>query len=72
MKKLQVKTATGWAWVFGRNKQLADSLITTETKSKALPPMAMWAKDDLEWASKVWFDREFRLAETLEQEKSHA
>lgn len=65
MKKLQVKTPTGWAWVFGRNKQKAESLIVTETKSKALPPMPMWAEDDLAWARKTWFDREFRLAETL-------
>lgn len=65
MKKLQVRTASGWAWVFGRNKQKADSLITCEDKAKALPPKAFWAKDDFEWAVKTWPDREFRLAETL-------
>lgn len=67
MKKLQVKTATGWAWVFCRNPQKADSLITTEHKSSALPPKAMWAQDDFKWAVKIWPNREFRLAETLSE-----
>lgn len=65
MRKLQVKTPGGWAWVFGRNKMKAESLITTETKSKALPPAAMWADDDLAWAVSTWPAREFRLAEKL-------
>ena len=67
MKKLQVKTATGWAWVFRRNKMLADSLVTCKDKAKALPPKAMWAQDDFDWAVKTWPDRQFRLAETLSE-----
>lgn len=67
MKKLQVRTAAGsWAWVFCRNTQRQDSLITTPHKAHALPPAAIWAQDDLDWARRTWSDREFRLAHSLE------
>lgn len=66
MKKLQVKTPEGWKWVFCRNTQRADSLVTTPNKSQALPPKSIWAEDDLIWARKTWSDREFKLAEQLE------
>lgn len=67
MKKLQVKQKDGsWRWVFGRNKHTSPDPILTDTKSKALPPSALWADDDLKWAQSAWPRLKFRLAETLE------
>lgn len=69
MKKLQVKTPEGWKWVFCRNTARADSCVTTPHKAQALPGSRLkaWADDDLAWARKVWGDRVFRLAESLEE-----
>lgn len=68
MRKLRVKTDTGWAWVFCRKMDdpvTPNKLMTCEDKAKALPGNARWAEDDLKWARKTWPDREFELAETL-------
>ncbi len=65
MRKLKVKQGDGWAWVFGR-RMPEKTLTTTPTKAQALPPLAIHAQADLEWARKTWPDREFELAETLE------
>ena len=67
MKKLQVKQPDGtWAWVFGR-RMPEKTLQLTPEKRQALPPNPIWGQDDLEWARKQWPEREFRLAETLDQ-----
>lgn len=64
MRKLQVKVGTGWRWVFGR-RMPEKRLMTCDIKAKALPPDAVWAERDLEWARKEWPEQEFRLGETL-------
>lgn len=64
MKALQVKKDGAWHWVFCRNKNLPDSLVTTPHKNQALP-RGPWGNDDLLWARKIWQEREFRLAEKL-------
>jgi hypothetical protein len=42
VKKLQVKTTRGWAWVFCRNLDTS-SIQTTPEKRQALPSLAVWA-----------------------------
>lgn len=66
MKKLQVKTTTGWAYVFCRNLD-TQKVQTTPSKAKALPTGALWAADDLAYFQRHFANDTFRLAETLEE-----
>ena len=66
MKKLQMKTAGGWAYVFCRNRS-SDSVTTTQDKTKALPQRAIWAADDLAYFQRHFANDQFRLAATLEE-----
>lgn len=70
MKKLCVKQDDGdWAWVFCRKMDdpvTPNKLMTCDDKSKALPSQTHTGTDDLQWAQKVWPDREFKLAEVLQ------
>lgn len=65
MKKLQIKTADGWAYVFCRNRS-TDRVTTTQDKAKALPQRAIWADDDLTYFRRYFAADTFRLAATLE------
>ena len=68
MKKLQIKTADGWAFVNSRDQRRA-RVITTENKAAALPPAACWAADDLAYFRRHCPGEQFRLAETLADER---
>lgn len=58
MKKLQIETESGWKWVFCHN---LGRVAMTEIKSKALPQMAIWADDDLDYFRRHFGSRKFRL-----------
>lgn len=68
MKKLQIKTADGWAFVFCRDQRRA-RVVTTSNKAAALPPAACWADDDLAYFRRYFPGEQFRLAETLADER---
>lgn len=65
MKKLQVKTADGWRWVFCRNMD-THRVQTTPEKRQALPSMAGWGADDMAYFQRHFANDQFRLAATLE------
>lgn len=67
MKKLQIKTAEGWA--LGCRDQRRARVITTENKAAALPPAACWADDDLAYFRRHFPGEQFRMAETLADER---
>lgn len=60
MKKLHVKTESGWCMVFCAN---GGRILTTDNPAKALPPRAMWGDDDLKHFSSRFANREFKLAQ---------
>jgi hypothetical protein len=62
MRKLQVKTATGWEWVFCA---MDGQVKTTPKKSQALPSRAFWADDDLAYFQGKFANHEFRLEAAL-------
>ncbi len=64
MKKLQVKTDSGWAWVFCRDPHRA-RITTTPNKAQALPQRAEWGNDDLTYFQRHFPAAELRLAATL-------
>ena len=66
MKRLQTVVDGKWRWVFCRH-QPSGRLMVCDDKGKALPSKPCYAQDDLAWAQKTWPDRQFRLAETLEE-----
>lgn len=58
MKKLHVKTPTGWRMVFcACNGQV----VQTEDARKALPTKSMWAQDDLQHFANRFANQEFAL-----------
>jgi hypothetical protein len=65
VKKLQVKTAQGWAWVFCRNLDTS-SIQTTPEKRQALPSLAMWGADDLAYFHRFFPAAQLRLAADLD------
>lgn len=67
MRKLQIKTASGWAYVFCYRGDNPEEVVTTDNKSIALPSGAMWADDDLKFFQNKYPCRNFRLAETLDE-----
>ena len=69
MKKLQIKTADGWRWVFCHDQHRA-RVTTTPKKSQALPTAAGWGADDLAYFRRHFPGDRFRLAETLADERS--
>ena len=60
MKKLQIFRGGKWKYVFCYTHTMG--IITTETKSKALPTDARWAKDDLAYFQNKYGRAQFRLA----------
>lgn len=65
MKKLQVKTAAGWEWVFCRDPHRA-RITTTPSKAQALPHRAEYGEDDLAYFQRHFPAAELRLAATLD------
>lgn len=65
MKKLQVKTTSGWAYVFCRNLDTGH-VTTTPNKRQALPSLGLWGADDLAYFQRHFTDQTFRLAADLE------
>lgn len=62
MRKLQVKTATGWRWVFCA---MDGRVVPTDKKAQALPSRAFWADDDLAHFERKFANHEFRLEASL-------
>lgn len=58
MKKLHVKTESGWELVFCNND---GEIITTKDRAKALPQKAIWAEYDLNHFSSKFANNEFKL-----------
>ena len=61
MKKLQVFKSNTWQYVFCHNPQTG--IVTTKDKKRALPPSAIWAKDDLAYFSNKYGSSQFRLGD---------
>ena len=64
MKKIQIKTGSGWRWVFCWNPKLRE-IVTCDDKRKALPPAPCWGESDLAYMAKRAPEAVFRLAESL-------
>lgn len=65
-KRLQIRHTDGtWRWLFCREE--CGQPVTTPDKHKALGDPYYYGEDDLNWARQMWPDREFRLAETLDE-----
>ena len=64
MKKIQIKTESGWRWVFCWNRKLG-RIVTCDDKHKALPPAPCWGESDLAYLMKRAPEAEMRLAESL-------
>ena len=59
MRKLHVKTEKGWEPVFC---QVQGKILTCpDTPRKALPPLAMWAEEDLKYFQTKYADKYFAL-----------
>jgi hypothetical protein len=59
MNKIHVKEGDKWLPVFCHN---GGKIITCENHpEKALPTLAGWATDDIEWFAKKFANREFSL-----------
>jgi len=65
VKKLQVKTADGWRWVFCRDR-IREAIQTTPHKPQALPTLAAWGADDLAYFRRHFPASDLRLADTLD------
>jgi GH18 family chitinase len=59
MRKLQVLIDNKWQYVFCYSQ--TKSLVLTTDKSKALPPKACFAKDDLDYFSSMFSSKQFKL-----------
>lgn len=66
MKKLQIRTTNGWAFVFCRDT-LHNRVIITSDKAKALPHRACWAQNDLAYFKRYFSSENFRIAENLDE-----
>lgn len=59
MKKLHVKQGEQWLPVFCERQ--GQIVTCPDSPNKALPPMAMWADDDLRYFQSKYANREFAL-----------
>lgn len=60
MKKLHVKTTSGWTMVFCRDAH-NNRVITTNDPKKALPSFAAWGVDDLLYFRQKFANLDFSL-----------